>query len=286
MQQSHVLNGFELAAFIAREGAEWQHGAMREPLEPGPPLDLKGIALYCLIDADNFFASSATEPEIRHLLMQLIESCQRRFGGFERVHLRLYGGWMAAGALTQRASQVAQLVSAAFPLPMALPDRTVLRGDWELAHSLLSNPSIRFEDTWRRRASVPRLRLAKSPQPDGCVSGGPQCPAAILRHITRAGSKTCPVVGCGVRSDEMFLTAEQKQVDTMMTADLLDIARLEQNRVVCVSDDTDFVPGLVAASHASSRVGYCNLDHSYDQDTRSTLATLQIQQVSLPKARQ
>jgi hypothetical protein len=258
---------------------------MRDELGTASSPDLKLVALYCLIDADNFFVPSAAEPEIRHLLMQLIESSRNRLGSFGRVHFRLYGGWLEAGALTQRASQVAQLVSAAFPLPMPLPDRTLLRGDWELAHSLLSNPTVRFEDTWRRRASVPRLRLSRSPQPEGCASDRTQCPASILRQITRSSARTCPADGCAVRSGDMFLTAEQKQVDTMMTADLLEVARDPNSLVLCVSDDTDFVPGLVAASHASGRVGYCNLLHCYDEGVRNTLAGLQIPQVSLPKAR-
>lgn len=257
---------------------------MRDELETAPAREPKRVALYCLIDADNFFSPTASEPEMRHLLMQLIESSRYRLGSVETVHFRLYGGWLEGGALTQRASQVAQLVSAAFPLPMPLPDRSFLRGDWELAHSLLSNPSVRFENTWRRRASVPRLRLSRSPAPDGCASDRSHCPASLLRQITRSSTRTCPAAGCVVRSGDMFATAEQKQVDTMMTADLIELARDPRILVVCVSDDTDFVPALVAASYAGGRVGYCNLRHSYDEGVRNTLAELHIPQLSLPKA--
>lgn len=254
------------------------------PVEEPPASDLPD--LYCLLDCDNFLSAGSTDTEARHLLMQLIESSRAVLGDFTRVHFRLYGGWHENGAVTQRASQVALLMSAAFPLPMAVGPGLIMRGDWELSNSLLGNPKIEFVNTWRRRTSTPRLRLAGSPLPNGCVSDLPNCPASILRKITKSSARTCPTDGCSVRSNEMFITSEQKQVDTLLTVDLLEIASMpDEPLLVCVSDDTDFLPGLVAVSAAAPRVAYCNSKHRYDPASRQMLAELGIKHISIREAR-
>lgn len=240
--------------------------------------------LHCLVDADNFFQDATSVEVARHQLMELMRACQSRLPEFSTVRVRLYGGWLEGGSLTQRASQIAQTMAAAFPLPMPLPDRTIVRGSWDLALALLDAPELRFEDTFRRRAAVPRLRLAKSPLPDGCISDPERCPAHVLKRITKDPLRVCGVDGCVVTSASMFLTAEQKQVDTMMTIDMLHAASLDRSSTVCVSDDTDFVPGLVAASRVSRRVAYCNLRHSYDDSVQQTLMDLGITRLHISKA--
>ena len=250
-----------------------------------PPLSEPAAAadLHLLVDADNFFKDATSVEAARHQLMELMRACQSHLPEFFSVRARLYGGWLEGGSLTQRASQIAQTMAAAFPLPMPLPDRTIVRGSWDLALALLDAPALRFEDTFRRRAAVPRLRLAKSPLPDGCVSEPERCPAHILKRITKDPLRVCGVDGCTITSASMFMTAEQKQVDTMMTIDILHSATLGIS-TVCVSDDTDFVPGLVAASLVSHRVAYCNLHHSYDNSIHQTLTDLGITQLHISKA--
>ncbi|SMO55592.1 hypothetical protein SAMN06266982_10686 [Propioniciclava tarda] len=237
--------------------------------------------LYWLIDADNFFYRDDQDGAwARHTLIRLLRDCTSLFGDVSRVAIRLYGGWQQGGLATTGASKIRQTMALAFPFPLVL-DGKIIHGTWDLAQSLLSHPHIQFGDTLRERQAPPRLRLAKAPCPDGCAGAVDTCPPRLLQKMTRAGSKVCPTIGCEVRTAEMFTTREQKQVDTLLTADLLQLASLAHPAIVCLSDDTDFVPGLIASSIQSAPVAFANLEHPYDQATRDLLANLGVRQLNI-----
>lgn len=203
-----------------------------------------------LVDYDNAFPPSRglDSPEFRHVLIEYVRIAQRVHPGLEELWIRLYGGWTTDDVLSRRGSEVASLAATADPFPI-FADTGVIRGRVELARSLVSDPGLVFSNTYRRRGSVPRLRLAQSP-PEGCAEHE-NCPATLLMRFTKTNRKQCPADTCGVVAGEAFVVHEQKMVDTLMSCDLLEAAgdaRLKG--VLVVSDDTDFVPPLVYAARA------------------------------------
>lgn len=199
-----------------------------------------------LVDYDNVFRGSVGESELRHELNRLVGLAVDESSDEIQIVVRLYGGWTAGGALSRRGSEVARTASMADPFPMIIRKR-VIRGSVELARSLISDPSVIFDDTYRRRTSPPRLRLSGSP-PMGCAEDD-TCPAKILMSFTKGPGRTCPSAVCSVSSASAFVVHEQKMVDTMLTCDLMQGAQdAEVVAIFIVSDDTDFIPPLVASA--------------------------------------
>jgi uncharacterized LabA/DUF88 family protein len=211
-----------------------------------PSIGARHPSALVLVDFDNLFPSAVHESELRHVLMRLIELAAQAAPVETSVSVRLYGGWTASGTLSRRGSEVALVASQADPFPMIIR-RNFVRGSVELAQSLRSEPSLVFEDTYRRRNAPPRLRLAASP-PDGCVDSD-GCPAKILVRFTKGPGRICPADSCSVSAGSAFTVHEQKMVDTMLSCDLLQGAPdPEVAAILVVSDDTDFVPPLLAAA--------------------------------------
>jgi uncharacterized LabA/DUF88 family protein len=61
-------------------------------------------------------------------------------------------------------------------------------------------------------------------------------------------STSCTVVGCGTTLGEILVRDEQKMVDTMLVADIAQIALVNKaTDIVLVSSDTDMWPGVLLA---------------------------------------
>lgn len=214
-----------------------------------PDQEAEARTLGVLIDFDNFSppADAINPSAIRHRLIECIRSALESHGGASTIRVRLYGGWMDDGLLSRRGSEVASVLPALDPFPISR-ERSVIRGSLDLATSLLDDPTV-FADTYRRRGSIPRVRLTGTPLPDGCAEARDTCPARILKQFTQSGKRLCPVAACSLTAEDAFVAHEQKMVDTLMSCDLLEmVSDPEYAGVSLVTADTDFVPPLLQAA--------------------------------------
>lgn len=203
-----------------------------------------------LIDFDNFAppGSGLNESSLSHALQTCIRRALEVHDGVARVEVRLYGGWMSGGLLSRRGSEVAALATQIDPFPLVLPARRILRGSLTLATSLWGDETI-FDDTYRSRGAVPRLRLAGTPVPEGCQEDRKTCPARILKQFTQSAKRMCPATQCPVTAELAFVAHEQKMVDTLLACDLIEMASNGQySGISVVTADTDLMPPLLHAA--------------------------------------
>jgi hypothetical protein len=200
-----------------------------------------------LVDFDNFFPGDlGTAAELQQSLDRMVDLALSIRSDVTDVSIRLYGGWLQDGILTNRASQLQTLLgppasSAPHPnLPAAL------RLNVTLVTTLQALPELQWRHTYRSRLGLPRLRLVDSPRPEGCAEGE-SCPIDLMQRISRRPDRTCHVAGCAVRNDEAFLIREQKMVDSLITCDCLTLAGAEA-LVVVLSNDLDALPGVAIAA--------------------------------------
>lgn len=244
-----------------------RHGDNRTRLEPvdpriaqpqtsaSPTVDVDFFAksedaLAILIDFDNLSppADEINISALRHDLLACIRSALNTHSGASTIDVRLYGGWMDEGLLSRRGSQVAAALPQLrlFPITSA---RSIIRGTLNLATSLV-NDSVVLEGTYRRRKSIPRLRLSGAPLPDGCIEDQESCPARILKKFTQAHGRRCPASACTLTAGDAFVSHEQKMVDTLLSCDLIELSDSDEYAAVTlVTGDTDFVPPLILAAN-------------------------------------
>lgn len=207
-------------------------------------------AVGVLIDFDNFAppARGLNESALSHALQACLHRALEVHPNADSMEVRLYGGWMSGGLLSRRGSEVAALVSQIDPFPIVLPGKRILRGSLTLATTLWGDETV-FDDTYRSRGAVPRLRLAGTPVPEGCHEDIKTCPARILKQFTQSAQKACPTHQCPVTAELAFVAHEQKMVDTMLACDLLEMASNgEYSGVSVVTADTDLTPPLLHAA--------------------------------------
>lgn len=176
----------------------------------------------------------------------------------EFVNVRLYGGWMTDGMLTQAASRGLEAVALSRVFPFFCTDtgRSVVRGSVVLATELLALPDVVWNHTCCISSGIPRFRLTGRRKPRGCLSGQEDCLAEQLVRFSRSKSSICPVNGCSAINREAFETVGQKMVDTHLVCDVLFLAQgsPEVLGAVVASDDWDLLPGIAAAASAGLNV--------------------------------
>lgn len=209
-------------------------------------------ACLVLVDYDNAFPPNAnlSDDEIALDVEQWLRRLSERYPRAERFDIRLYGGWYDDRDLSRHGSEAARLVALMPEFPMRVPGGRILRGSISLAVAPLATASTTpLLGTYRRRGSLPRVRLTRNPYPDSCAMEDTHCPAAILRSFTKNSRRECPVATCDLVAADAFVVHEQKMVDTMLATDLLTAGQMDDTfaSIVVVSSDSDFVPPLLAA---------------------------------------
>ena len=204
-----------------------------------------------LVDLDNWHEARPDAP-VEASLSDVVSEVTLRLISVapetEFISIRLYGGWTEDGAFTQFASEVSAHLPSVDPFPMRSgPKVTIVHGELVLAMTLSIAPALALGDTCRKRSGPPRIRLATSPLPIGCVDAG-TCPARMLKKFTQSSSRECPTESCAVTSSVAFSTRQQKMVDTLMACDLLDMAHdKDVLAITVVTADSDLLPPLIHA---------------------------------------
>jgi hypothetical protein len=211
--------------------------------------------VFVLVDYDNFYHDHVCDERddhswLLHEINLLVTESLRLLPEVSRVDFRLYGGWLAGNVLTKRGSALCGTITQTPYFPIRAPSGSrLIHGEVVLATRLLQLPSIEWGNTLRQRRGLPRIRFNGTASSPLCSQKPHQCPIEILRHFTVRRNRTCPVPGCTVDRDHVFAVTEQKMVDSMMTCDLLHLARLaDVGGVIVCTDDTDVLPTLAAVA--------------------------------------
>lgn len=165
-----------------------------------------------------------------------------RFQEGSVIKVRLYGGWYQESEFSRLAQLLSAEIASGFPAPFEfVSGKKMARAkvNVELAESLLTDPSRSLFRTYRPRGFPGGIRCSEPPF-DGCAFPD----ACVLESIHPfLSSRECPVDGCSLSPKKILERPEQKLVDTMLTADLVQLS-LEGERVAVVSSDDDLWPGI------------------------------------------
>jgi uncharacterized LabA/DUF88 family protein len=90
------------------------------------------------------------------------------------------------------------------------------------------------------------------------------CPIHLIE--TFINSRACPTAGCSLTADDILRKDEQKQVDTLIVADLGYLAlHLREPKVALVSSDTDMWPGVLLCNYSGTNVAHIHRPNSTTQ---------------------
>jgi hypothetical protein len=172
--------------------------------------------------------------------------------GFQRVRFRLYGGWYEHANVTRLAQSLKSEISATFPNRINLIDgansHSVI-GNVELAMSLEIDPSKHLFNTYRRRR-LPQGITCSHPTTINCIE--PYCPIIPMHDFIT--NNACPVASCRVKPADFLHKDEQKLVDTMLTADIIHLAKIGVSPICIVTSDDDLWPGIQTAVSSGATV--------------------------------
>lgn len=216
-----------------------------------PPDSEDDCTCLVLVDYDNAFPPSAelSDDEIAADFGEWLERLLSNYPAITRFDIRFYGGWYNETGLSHHGSAAARIVAYLPDFPVATAAGKIVRGGVMLAAApLVTSTSSPLLGSHRRRGSLPRIRLSRSPHPDNCAQADATCPAAILKAFTKSSTRVCPSQDCSLVASQAFITQEQKMVDTLLSTDILtaDSSPAGFSILAVVSADSDFLPPLLA----------------------------------------
>lgn len=172
----------------------------------------------------------------------------------DSINVRLYGGWRSQGAPTIAAQQLIPNIRADCPtvLPIRTPHGVTksLRLNVELADGPIGS-TILLQETLARNRGLRRFR-ARSLTAHECTRPS-NCGLNAFLHASH--QTECQEPGCSVRLADLLVRDEQKMVDTLLVADVAELALAQRSpHVVLVSSDTDMWPAVLLALRIGSNV--------------------------------
>jgi hypothetical protein len=240
-----------------------------------PPDQLQAAVL---VDFDNLFPGAIDSAEqVSAAIERMIDLVLRRWPEAAHVEVRLYGGWLLDGVLTNRASELHASLARGIQFPIPHPAGAgILRGSVGLATRLVAVPEIEWTHTLRQRSGLPRVSLASPPYPEGCVHESSDCPVKALQRLARGPLRECQADGCRVTNHSAFRVPEQKMVDVMLACDAIELARRGWS-IVIASSDLDVLPAAAMAANGSpGRVALLRSARSAAPLYEAELARLQV----------
>lgn len=212
--------------------------------------------LQVLIDFDNISAFFRLQRSLHALYSHLLTKIPNGFfPPFGRIDFRLYGGWDDRNRLTRQAQVLSAEIQVAFPAALSVilanGGKHSLVATTQLAAGPLAIPTEILRRTWMRDRSARKIRTADRPW-NGCASQG-SCAMSMLESILTR--RSCPNEACELGIDSVLKRDEQKQVDTLIVADMLYLTfQSSASHIVVVSSDADMWPGILVALSAGAHV--------------------------------
>ena len=211
--------------------------------------------LFVLVDYDNlgdFRTGRTLDGVIRHIESRIPNNFTE---GISRIEFRLYGGWTMGRSLTRQAQTLGAEIQANFPASIERLDnsgkltRCII--NVAFARSGLFLPSEDLLDTFMVGRSVRNIKINQN-EWRACAS--PQrCQLAVVENFLRDGQ--CDSGSCRVTTRNLLQRNEQKQVDTLLVADMAELVfRQGAKRIAVVSSDADMWPGVLLCLTAGAAV--------------------------------
>lgn len=236
--------------------------------------------MIVLVDYDNVPELERSRGPV-HVISRIVDAIDPHLPGETELRCRLYGGWFQGPQLSRRAQQIVPILRADFPRPMSasqMVNPTPLMVRAELAFGLEAAPKQHITHTYRERALPQNIRCASLPY-NRCGTPA-NCPIAPMHALLR--DSQCPELGCTVDVASVLTKPEQKLVDTMLTVDVVHLARATTETIAVVSADDDLWPGIQAALLYGAKIVHVHtLPGRKTPAHYSTLATGHYHQVSL-----
>jgi uncharacterized LabA/DUF88 family protein len=226
--------------------------------------------LHILVDYDNlatFSKGKTVEAVLRHVESRVPDGF---LVGRTRIEMRLYGGWVNGQTLTKHAQQLSAALQAQFP-STALRNNSagVLETRFfsaNFARSGLSLPSEMLRDTFMRNRSVRNVYIDQGAWTQ-CASPT-QCSLAGIEKFIAA--RECHQPSCSLALKDLIKQDEQKQVDTLLVADMAELVLKQANdRLAIVSSDADMWPGILLCLSAGASV--CHVHTTPGTTTKQNL---------------
>lgn len=206
-----------------------------------------------LIDFDNFFKKEIfnySDSELEYILIRIIDKVLKKTPDVLNISIRLYSGWYEDEQLSKKASLAMQLFSKISIFPIILRNQNrIIHGDIEFATELLEIPNFKWFHTFKERAGIPHLRINKEKINSSCNSAKELCPIHILSSFTKSKTRICKAPNCNNLQKDVFITREQKMVDTIIACDIISLFEdSEIHSIFLISDDMDHLPALAFGS--------------------------------------
>lgn len=206
--------------------------------------------MLVLIDYDNVDFTERRSG-LDHVLRKAVSLIDDPSLTIDAVRVRLYGGWYEGGNLTRLGQSLSAELRNVCPVNYQSPHSAqpiFLRG--ELATSILAAPKALVSNTFRKKGYPRNLKCEERPWLS--CKDNQSCPLNAVQKFL--DDEVCGESGCVVRPDEVLHKQEQKVVDSMMVADLIDYSSSPSAVVGIVSRDDDVWPGIYMACRTASAV--------------------------------
>lgn len=201
--------------------------------------------MVVLVDYDNV-PLLERQRGIVNLIDKILNTIEAsKLSGYQRIRVKLYGGWYEGSRLSRIAQKLAADIGI-FPKAFSLFDgknKVSVIVQVNLAYSLEIDPRSNLENTYRSRGLPQGLRC--DPPPYSHCINATGCPIGTVHTLINSGN--CPDATCRVTSADILVRSEQKLVDTMMTTDMIYLANNKYKDICVVSSDDDLWPGIKSA---------------------------------------
>lgn len=226
--------------------------------------------LFVLIDYDNlldFKGTKSIDTLIRHVESKIPD---RFLQDIIHLEMRLYGGWASGGRSTHQAQKLFHEISGKYPsstVRLSSDGRSESRIiNITLATASLFFPKEHLSDTFMLNRSVRNIKIDQSGW-QSC-SAPTNCSLSTVERFITSGH--CGANSCGVAMTHLIKQNEQKQVDTLIVADMAELSlRQKTQRIVLVSSDADMWPGILLSLSAETEV--CHIHTKPGQRTHRNL---------------
>jgi len=234
--------------------------------------EMENAKLYLLVDHSNIpWEKLNITKLISAWIAGLLTHCDLPY--VLNLIIRAYGGWYTGGIASAERYRAADHYQRIVPSALKAHER-LCKIRFEFADTLATLPAVEYREPFAVRHTVaPRSRLISI----GWKTPRPTCSAANCKikdvHRWLHKNKACTSPTCPYSFSDFFERLEQKQVDVHLATDLLllSLAKIDGTFLGVLSDDTDFIPSLVAAKRYGNTTGHifllrCNVcpDHVID----------------------
>jgi hypothetical protein len=216
-----------------------------------------------LVDHDNIPISIRKNSPL-HVADTICAALERNlpdvFKSDQRLDLRLYGGWYSGNNQSRAAQQLSAQINRDFPYVFTLSAsgvRIPITINANLAHALVILPKKTLHDTFRYRPSANGISCSH-PTAIGCVEVN--CPSVAVFHFFNQAQ--CSHLGCPITPSKLVKPrGEQKLVDTMLVADLIYLAQINEPVLTVVSSDDDIWPGIISCMQGGTHIIHVSTKH-------------------------